>query len=574
MRQFTFDNGANVQNIRITPKEEAPGLWMYQVDVSFKDPTVPGKVQILWHEPISGLTQVWCPIGSRAWMLTQWWNARVNSSRLAFGAPVMSLFWQGGQNYRTVALSEAELPASIRAAANDYEEKDLLDLSVTLFEKNPPGQKEYTFRLRIDERPMTMVETVGEVSLWWQQLYPKKKECSPWAEVPLYSSWYNCHQNPTQERLEKDLELAAEAGFRSMIIDDGWSYDDPASGGYSECGTWEIALSKFPDFKGFMARAHALGIKVMLWFSVPFVGWNNPDFERWKDKLLDKGENFHAGVLDPRYPDVRKYIVDTYKVIVEKYDLDGLKLDFIDSFYCESVELKPGMDCAAVEDGINRLLQEIDDALMPDRPEFMMEYRQNYTGPSITRYGDMLRVGDCAYDPITNRIGILDLRTLNYPLAVHADMFIWSRNEDPAVCARMLQNTLFSVPQISIMLHEAPESHRQVIGRYVHYWDSHRALLVHGKLTAMNPEANYTAAYCEDETMRIAALYSRNEFVYDGKDTDLFNATERDYVILAAKADCKAVCVDCFGKTLWEKDLNAGAHWLDVPSAAMVQIRK
>jgi preprotein translocase subunit Sec63 len=38
-----------------------------------------------------------------------------------------------------------------------------------------------------------------------------------------------------------------------------------------------------------------------------------------------------------------------------------------------------------------------------------------------------------AYDALTNRIGIVDLRLMGYPIAVHSDMLFWSKKESIAL---------------------------------------------------------------------------------------------------------------------------------------------
>ena len=61
-------------------------------------------------------------------------------------------------------------------------------------------------------------------------------------------------------------------------------------------------------------------------------------------------DDFKAGIIDPRYPEMRNYITDTYVKMVTDYDLDGLKLDFIDSFkkrtgFIEVTDQADGKDC-------------------------------------------------------------------------------------------------------------------------------------------------------------------------------------------------------------------------------------
>ena len=91
-------------------------------------------------------------------------------------------------------------------------------------------------------------------------------------------------------------------------------------------------MDKIADIKAFTDAVHSTGMKIMLWFSVPFVGVDSKAFDKFKDKLLDVGTAGGASVVDPRYPQVRSHLISVFKNAVESWGLDGLKLDFIDSF--------------------------------------------------------------------------------------------------------------------------------------------------------------------------------------------------------------------------------------------------
>src|SRR5260370_28172742 len=84
--------------------------------------------------------------------------------------------------------------------------------------------------------------------------------------------------------------------------------------------------------KAHVGRVHELGMKYLLWYAVRFVGIRSKAYDRFAGKLLGTIDALGAGVLDPRFPDVREYIVSTYEQAMRAWDLDGFKLDFIDSF--------------------------------------------------------------------------------------------------------------------------------------------------------------------------------------------------------------------------------------------------
>lgn len=151
----------------------------------------------------------------------------------------------------------------------------------------------------------------------------------PEAKQAMYSSWYSFHQATVAGEIEAECAEAAALGMGSVIVDDGCKAED-GSRGYAYCGDWQVAEGKIPDMAAPCGRVHALGMKYLLWYSVPFMGYRSKGFPAFEDKLLCKLDRMQAGVLDPRYPQVRGTWIDTYLRALEAYDLDGFKLDFIE----------------------------------------------------------------------------------------------------------------------------------------------------------------------------------------------------------------------------------------------------
>ena len=116
--------------------------------------------------------------------------------------------------------------------------------------------------------------------------------CNEPAVVPeaareiMYSTWYSYHQNVDEKTLFAQAELAKELGCGSLLLDDGWQTEDTGRG-YAYCGDWKPAPSKFPDMAGFVKRMHDIGMGVIPWYSVPFIGERSKNFQRFKDMLID-----------------------------------------------------------------------------------------------------------------------------------------------------------------------------------------------------------------------------------------------------------------------------------------------
>lgn len=570
----------NQVNIELTSCVDDVSI--YKVWFSLEKEMAVPEIKIKWHEPMLGALSMWGPDLERQKRLRQWGSPQTNKSDFCGGAPVMAFVNQNSTNYSTFASSEGEYLVKFYASVNDFAEKEQLDVAYEMFGNNEVV-KDYTCYIRIDNnRKRAFHESIMAVSGWWNEFYPNTNKRTVNGEYPLYSSWYNYHQHPESFTMEKELEIAAELGFKSVIIDDGWSYDGNGCGDYSLCGSWEVVTSKFPDFKGFVEKAHKLGLKVALWFPVPFIGTKDPEFEKYRDKYLFISP-MEAGVLDPRYKESRDYIINSYRKIVDKYNLDGLKLDFIDQMSIRSPKFlyvncggAEGKDCDSIEEGEIKLLNGIKETFEKTHDDFMIEFRQRYFGPSITRYCNMLRVGDCPFDLMRNRIGVMDLRLMNYNVAVHADMLYWAKNETIENCALQLLNIFFSVPQISVLLTQSSPEQLALIKNYIGYWYKNHDIILHGKFKVLNSEYNYTFASSESDDMRFAVSYLGNSYTIDGKATDLFNASEatKYFVENATDKTAKITVFDCMGKQAYKGEIapNALAK-IPVSTACRIEIR-
>ena len=144
-----------------------------------------------------------------------------------------------------------------------------------------------------------------------------------------------------------------------MIVDDGWQTDE-TNGGYAYCGDWKPFLPKIKDMASHVKRVHDMGLKYILWFSVPFIGIKSENWENFKDKILYFDESKQTGILDPRYREVRQFLISVYKDALMQWDLDGFKLDYIDWFENkENVLPNKNMDIPVLADAVDALMVEI-----------------------------------------------------------------------------------------------------------------------------------------------------------------------------------------------------------------------
>ncbi|MBR4442651.1 MAG: alpha-galactosidase [Clostridia bacterium] len=574
---YSVQSAREPVSLNLEPAQSENGIEEITLSCDFGENGPTQGIAVSWSEPMKGILSVWTPTIRRNRAVMQWFAPTTTESNFASGAPVLAVVENGETNHCTVALSDAVLPARLSFFVNDFEQMERIAYRTELL-KDARVLSSYTVRLRIDRRPVPLAMAIAEAVMWQRAFYPRRLPITRASEAPLYSSWYNFHQHPNAQALLAELAVAAKIGFENVIIDDGWQYEGNGTGDYYDCGDWAVAPGKFPDFAGFVRQVHAMGLKLMLWFPVPFAGLNTRAFAEYESRCLyvDRGL-LRAGILDPRYPEVRSHITDTLASFMREYDLDGLKLDFIDSFRLkdDSPAFGAGMDCETVDAAVTRLMDETITALTAIRPDCMLEFRQNYVGAAITAYGSMIRVGDCAFDSITNRIGTADLRMLCPDMAVHADMLYWSGSETKENCAVQMINILFSVPQISIELTKASLEQRMVVERFIRYMKENCDVLLHASFEVSGSEAGYAALTARSAGKRITAHYLTDSDVFDGQPCDLFNATSRAglFVENATPANAEVRIVDCLGRMMSATYLDAGEiKRLPVPVGGMAMI--
>jgi alpha-galactosidase len=560
--------------------------WKLKSDAPRKLPVL----KLLFRVPQQDSQVKWQPKTSIATLaeshhyLQWWWNGGRNHTSLVKSAPVYSFMNLEGINCVTFALSDA-LRDTFCSTGPKEEKNIAITTEFELFTVEEAPLTETEFSIRIDRRPLFYADVLRQVSDWYAAMPRYTPSPVPQvARLPLYSSWYQFQKDVSAEKLERELDRIAESGMKVVILDDGWQCEAIQGGGshYRTCGAWQPFAGKFPDMAGHVQKFHDKGIRYMVWFAVPYVGCEAKEiFERFEGKYLDP-EATETRTLDPRYPDVREYIIQTYERAVREWDLDGLKLDFIDQFHlCGRKDPAAqsnyiGCDIKSLPDAVDRLLSDTMSRLRKLKPDIMIEFRQLYIGPAIRKYGNMFRACDCAHDILQNRVRTIDIRLLAGDTATHADMTIWSPEDTAEIAALQLLNVLFSVPQVSVLLEKLPARHWAMVKFWMKFFVDHMETLQHGKLVPLHPELSYpvVTAYGKNET--ITAVYAKGFaiLVDSGRRHLIVNATHGSEVILDIKSVPTSVrAFDVLGKEVKAAcPDHAGLVKLQVPPSGYMEV--
>ncbi|MDT8389146.1 MAG: alpha-galactosidase [Lentisphaeria bacterium] len=483
-------------------------------------------------------------------------TANYVTSRANRQAPVYSLYNLDGINTCTFALSDAVHDTRL---GGTYASGLTYTCSATINGAKIDPVMAYSATLRFDFRRIPYYQSLRDIVQWWQAM-PEYRPCQvpDDARKPLFSSWYVYEMDVDADDLEKQCQLAKACGMDVAILDDGWQTEQVGTG-YRSNGDWEVHPAKFADFAAHVKRIQDMGLKYLVWFSVPFVGVDSKAYKTMKHYLMPGKEGAQWFGFDPRFPQAREYLASIYERFVRDYGIDGLKMDFIGSIGGrpeDETGLKPGHDTVSIGAAVCKLLDDVMARLHRLNPDILIEFRQGYIGPAMRKYGNMFRAVDCPNSIGDNRVRTLDVRLLSGDTAVHSDPITWHDDDPPESAAMQLIHALFSAPQISRRLSELTPAHLQMLKSYLRFWRQYRGVLMEGELAPLYPHLLYPLVAARNKEVMVAAFYANMPLECNGdlpSEVVLVNGTYKPEVLIDTREDIgafEATTVDCLGNTL------------------------
>ena len=546
------------------------------IEMRAAEPTTPSLLKVAFTTPQLDAHHLWHANRDCRMVLPPDWKGNF-SSALAQNMPLYAFINSNNRNRLTIATSEAK--RRVEAKIGLREEGAVLYGLLSFFVEEEAPISHYKTTILLDKRDLFWADAVREGAEWIESKNDFKVCRVPEAAFePLYSTWYQFHQQITDTEIEAECREAVKLGMKTIIVDDGWQTADN-NRGYAYCGDWKVAPVRIKDMAAHVKRVQDMGMKYMLWYSVPFVGEHSQAYERFKGKFL--GPSHGAFVLDPRFPEVREYLISTYEKALKEWNLDGFKLDFIDSFRIKGTDLAiaenfAGRDIKSVPEAVDVLMKGILARLQAIKPDILIEFRQNYIGPAIRQYGNMFRASDCPGDMQNNRMRIANLRLTSGTTAVHADMIEWNPNEKPEVAARHILSALYGVVQYSVMLRDIPQSHMRVVTHWLDFSQKHRNTLLKSVFRPYHPEACYPVLEAESNTERIISVYQEGVVVKTGavdRDIYIINATGAEKVVVELEDKPQKVeYYNTYGNLVAGAKLAKGLQSVNIPVSGYVKL--
>lgn len=153
--------------------------------------------------------------------------------------------------------------------------------------------------------------------------------------------------------------------------------------------------------------------------------------------------------------------------LLDRYGLDGLKIDFLDQYW-PTVEAPRGRRTLA-------FIRELCQAIRGHRQQALIEFRQGYATPAMLPYGTQFRAGDVPFDYLDNFMRLAQIR-VGLPesgIPVHADPAYWHPQESRANISRHLIAALAGVPMLSMDLLSLQPHEQNIIRHWLGFYQQH-----------------------------------------------------------------------------------------------------
>lgn len=360
---------------------------------------------------------------------------------------------------------------------------------------------------------------------------------------PTWCTWTAWNSDDMcDELIYSNAKAAAEAGIKTIIIDDGWfgpgqdtDYDERKTGDYFP------DERKLPDFKATIERIQKLGLKVLLWIGGTSLAPLSESISKLKPLTIVTGDGEYLArgklyQICPACAAGRKHIVDTVVRLMRDYGLDGLKTDMYNLLPDRCVASEHEHDQTTITQGLATLMREIWEAVIRVNPDAMLELKQDYGNALLAQFGSMIRVSDSPYDPDMNLFRGLYINATIRP--VHNDYLVWNDFEKiNQLGIIFIKQLIVGVPTFSLDFANMSNEHKQILIGWLRVYDEIKSL----QLTAwLQPMTNTLDSWsrCSGEIGFAAAVYGARElFLQECSKQYLFNGTCRDNIICCSNKD-------------------------------------
>jgi len=358
--------------------------------------------------------------------------------------------------------------------------------------------------------------------------------------LPLWCSWYAYRGDIDQDKMIATARAARELGIGTILIDAGWGRAEETDDPDLPLGRIVYRKEKFPDFREMVKQIQEMGLKVVAWTAPMY--WSGLDKTlAMKHKAIDKNGK-PLKYRCPRMAETGEISGALLADAIERYNLDGVKIDFMDLGPAPCFSTEHEHDVDDFGEGMDRGFRALHEKITAVNPEAIIEFRMNYTNLNNRQYGNCFRADDAPYDPDQIRRNMAMIKRWSGPIPPHADYAYWPPDETFENKCRFVASICYGmVPTFSMDLTALPNDEKKLIKAWLQFYQEHKKTLTLGEFTPMSFDQHFSVSKIVGEKECFVGLFSPTApgqiDLMDEMDKTIFliNATGKDRISTVLK---------------------------------------
>ncbi len=188
--------------------------------------------------------------------------------------------------------------------------------------------------------------------------------------------------------------------------------------------------------------------------------------------------------LCPRTGITETYVPELVAGLIRDYNLDGLKIDFIDQVSVLPCSADHEHVYPTVGEAMAATVKAMDAAIRKVKPDAIIEFRLPYANLFLRPFATLYRAQDCPWDWDQNRRQCAWIKsfTPGYGPLAEADYISWRADERIENVAKAVESAiLYCVPSIGMDFRKLPESHLKIVKRWLAFYQTHKEEIIRGR---------------------------------------------------------------------------------------------
>lgn len=420
-----------------------------------------------------------------------------------------------------------------------------------------------------EEQQTPWVLTMREFSEYQRELFSLKDITVKDTMYPLWCTWADWHSNDINDRMIlENVEFGLSNGIKNYIIDDGW-FGPGLDNNYSvplNIGDWEPDPTKIPDMKNLVDSIHEKGAKAIIWCAPHAVAKGAKCYHQRKKYLIADREG--EPYLNPTQfyslcfmcKEAREIMADICAEFIVKWGVDGAKYDlfnWVPNVKCENPNHEHDVD--SMMDGLNKTFELIEERTRALKENYIVEMKQNYGTPFLSRWGTMMRAGDSPYDGESNFLRTMHVQSYT-PFSLN-DYQTFTEYDTPRdIAISIIKMLAAGIPAYSVNFKRLTDKQNMVIN-YLNTWYCNN---IDSFMNYRIPcDANNYLLKLANGSSNIYFMINENVMIKDIKCGDMvFNASYHQLITIKTDKKRFQVCgFDCYGHLVTEYITDSSRVW-------------